>query len=238
MCFFHVETFLTIARFLSDGHRRHFCLKVAHHATRQSAIRTIIIYTLLHRLTISRPKPSVEQSPTTVQPPWQSSPPSRESSLLIGPFQAAFPVTLTPVHSAKQATLAAFFGTPKPGPRPSQPKSSQPKSSPASTFRTPSTPVAGSSPAQAKASQPIPSSSIKRSSPLKQPEPSSELTAIEDEDDELTPPPKSDASDATKVGESSNGKRRDEDEVMDDDEPPIVTVCVFRVSRSLVLMRK
>ncbi|XAO26442.1 hypothetical protein I312_105279 [Cryptococcus bacillisporus CA1280] len=128
-----------------------------------------------------------------------------------------------PSKPAKQATLAAFFGTPKPGPSPSQPKSSQPKSSPASTFRTPSTSVAGSSPAQAKASQPIASSSIKRSSPLKQPEPSSELTAIEDEDDELTPPPKSDASDATKVGESSNGKRQDEDEVMDDDEPPVVT---------------
>ncbi|WVO23631.1 uncharacterized protein IAS62_004986 [Cryptococcus decagattii] len=128
-----------------------------------------------------------------------------------------------PSKPAKQATLAAFFGTPKPGPSPSQPKSSQPKSSPASTFRTPSTSVAGSSPAQAKASQPIASSNIKRSSPLKQPEPSSELTAIEDEDDELTSPPKSDASDATKVGESSNGKRQDEDEVMDDDEPPVVT---------------
>lgn len=73
---------------------------------------------------------------------------------------------------------------------------------------------------------------------MKQPEPSSELTAIEDEDDELTPSPKSDASDATKIGEISNGKRQDEDEVMDDDEPPVVTVCVFRVSSRLVLMRK
>lgn len=51
--------FTTTASFLSDGHRRSFCLKVAPHATRQSAIRTIIIYTLLYRLTISQPQPSV-----------------------------------------------------------------------------------------------------------------------------------------------------------------------------------
>lgn len=149
-----------------------------------------------------------------------------------------FSITLIPMPSAKQATLAAFFGAPKPGPRPSQPRSSQPKSSPASTLRTPSTSVAGSSPVQAKSSRPAPSSSIKRSSPLKQPEPSSEITAIEDEDDELTPPPKSDASDATKVGEGSSGKKQDKDVEMDDDEPPIMTVRALRVSSRLVLIQR
>ncbi|WVQ80465.1 hypothetical protein IAT38_002570 [Cryptococcus sp. DSM 104549] len=106
----------------------------------------------------------------------------------------------------KQATLSSFFGPPKPGPRPSSSAarpSTAATSSPASTaLRTPSSSVAGSSPATGRpAKQAQAKANGKKASPLKKPLPESEISVISD-DEELTPPPRSDPSSSTRVGSS------------------------------------
>ncbi|ODN76137.1 hypothetical protein L202_06063 [Cryptococcus amylolentus CBS 6039] len=128
----------------------------------------------------------------------------------------------------KQSTLASFFGAPKRGPRPSQSKSSQPQSSPASSKPPASSAAGGSSPALPRTlNKSSVASSNRASSPVKQPELPSEITVVEESDDELSPLPKSDASVSTKVASSKPTRKPvgkiDEDEEMDEDDAPVVT---------------
>ncbi|WVQ93995.1 hypothetical protein IAU59_001073 [Kwoniella sp. CBS 9459] len=119
------------------------------------------------------------------------------------------PETPKDSKSTKQSTLAAFFGAPKAGPRPSSTKPSQPFSSPAATAPRNGSSVAGSSPAAppVRATQGQGQATKRATSPLK-------ASFVASEDD-LTPPPESGPSSAAKAG--SSGMKAEKDLAEDED---------------------
>ena len=127
----------------------------------------------------------------------------------------------------RQSTLMGFFGKPKPGPAPKSTSSqitSSVASSPAQpSFLASSPPVpASSQTTMAGASSPIRPPS-KKPSPLKSS--SKAARKVEEDSDELTPPPDVDKSTAEKTAEVPVVDDKPDDDAMDiDDDHPVTTV--------------